>query len=246
MIHEPKYLKLQEVISRVLRHPLLQEVNLEQGIQYTIDFMHLFGLPDMYQDKEVILKVKKHRAELPCDVVTVNQVMDMRTGQCMRSMTDTFDPIQEPGDCCFPNHRGKHIIGYGGYPDESTFRIQNHIITTSMECGDIKVHYKAVPVDDEGQPLLLDDANYLKALELYIKKEVFTILFDQGKLSSAVLANTQTEYAWAAKRLQGEFATPSESEMESLSRMWTQLIPTVTEFDKGFRFLGDREYLRRH
>lgn len=36
---------------------------------------------------------------------------------------------------------------------------------------------------------------------------------------------------------------PSVSEMESITNMFNQLIPRVNEFNKGFRHLGDREYL---
>jgi len=87
---------------------------------------------------------------------------------------------------------------------------------------------------------------YLKALELYIKKEVFTTKFDEGTISDKVLQHTEQQYAWAAGRLQSEFSIPSESEMEALCRSWTTLIQRVTDFDNGFKNLGDREYLRTH
>ena len=34
--------------------------------------------------------------------------------------------------------------------------------------------------------------------------------------------------------------------MESIMRSWTTLIQRVTDFDRGFKRLGDREYLRKH
>lgn len=49
--------------------------------------------------------------------------------------------------------------------------------------------YKAIPVDEEGFPLLIDNPTFIKGLELYIKKEVFTILFDQDKIKGHVLQN---------------------------------------------------------
>jgi hypothetical protein len=44
-----------------------------------------------------------------------------------------------------------------------------------------------MPLDDEGYPLLPDEPTFLRALELYIKKQWFTILFDMNKISPAVL-----------------------------------------------------------
>lgn len=238
MIKNNKYIKLQEVLSRVLRHPLLQSVNMEQAVQYTIDFIHIFGLPDMYEDKEVLVKIENFRGQLPCDLVSINQVMDTCSRRCLRSMTDTFYPDRY--------ERGKTTAGYIGFHDELTFKVQNHIIFTSFEEGEVKINYKAIPVDENGFPLILDNSVYLKTLELYIKKEVFGIKFDQGELADKILQHTEQQYAWSAGQLQSEFSIPSESEMESISRSWNTLIQRTTEFDNGFVNLGDREYLRRH
>lgn len=238
MIKNNQYIKLQEVLSRTLRHPMLQSVNMEQAIQYTIDFIHIFGLPDMFEDKEIIVEIKNFRGQLPCDLISINQVMDMCSHKCLRSMTDTFFPDRY--------ERGKRVAGHIGYHDELTFKVQNHIIFTSMEEGEVKINYKAIPVDENGFPLLLDNAVYLKTLELYIKKEVFSIKFDQGEISDKVLQHTEQQYAWSAGQLQSEFSIPSESEMESISRSWTTLIQRTTEFDNGWLNLGDREYIRQH
>ena len=238
MIKQNQYIKLQEVLSRILRHPMLASVNMEQAVQHAIDFIHIFGLPDMYEDKEEIVPIKNFRGVLPCDLISINQVMDMCTHTCLRSMTDTFYPDRY--------ERGKKTAGYIGYHDELTFKVQNHIIFTSFEEGEVKVNYKAIPVDDDGFPLLLDNSLYLKALELYIKKEEFTIKYDKQEISDRIMQHTEQQYAWAAGQLQSEFSIPSESEMESIARSWTTLIQRNTDFDNGFKNLGDREYLRQH
>ena len=238
MIKDVTYLNIKEVLSRILRHPLLQECNLEAAVQYTLDFIGIFGLPAMYEDKEAIIKIENYRGVLPCDLIYIKQVMETCSGVCLRSMTDNFEPME--------HYEGRHTAGSVVYKQEMTFKTQNHIIFTSFKDGEIKVSYKAIPVDDDGYPLIINNASYLKALELYIKQEVFTILFDTGKLHASILQNTQQQYGWAAARLKSEFTIPSESEMESISRSWTTLIQRVRDFDNGFRNLGDREYLRQH
>ena len=238
MIKNNQYTELQEVLSRVLRHPLLQDVNMEQAVQYTVDFIHIFGLPDMFEDREITIPIKNFRGELPCDLISINQVMDTCSNTCLRSMTDTFFPTRY--------ERGKKTIGHISQPDELTFKVQNHIIYTSFEEGEVKINYKAIPVDENGFPLILDNNVYTKALELYIKKEVFGIKFDKGEISDKVIQHTEQQYAWYAGKLQSEFTIPSESEMESICRSWTTLIQRNTDFDNGFKNLGDREYLRRH
>lgn len=212
-----KFVNIREILSRLLRHPLLQDVNLEQVIQYTVDFIGIFGLPKMYLDKEVILTIKDYRAQLPEDFISIIQVKD-KDNLCLRNMTETFSPN---------SHEKYHI--------DSTYKVQGSIIFTSFKEGEIVVAYKAIPVDDQGLPLLIDNPTFLRALESYIKKEVFTILFDVGKITPAVLQNTQQHYAWSAGQLQSEFTIPSISEMESIKRDWCTLLQRTDRFKNSFR-----------
>ena len=54
MIKEYNYINIKEILSRLLRHPLLQDVTLEQIIHYILDFIGIFGMPKLYQDKEEV------------------------------------------------------------------------------------------------------------------------------------------------------------------------------------------------
>ena len=233
MVKEYNYINIREALSRVLRHPLLQDVTLEQAVQYTIDFIGIFGMPKLYQNKEEILHIENFRAKLPCDLISINQIKECKTGVCLRSMTDNFMPRE-------------HYDRSAGYkiPQELSFKTQGQVLYVSFKTGDVSVSYKAIPVDKDGFPLLIDNPVFLKTLEAYIKREAFTILFDMGKIAPAVLQNTQQSYAWLAGQLQSEFTIPSQSEMESISRMWNTLIQRTNEFNTGFKSLGDREYLK--
>lgn len=233
MTSEISYINIREALSRVLRHPLLQDVTLEQAVQYTIDFIGIFGMPKLYQDKEEVLHIEDFRAKLPCDLISINQIKECKTGICLRSMTDNFMPRE---------HRDK----YEGHkrPQEFAFKTQGRVIYTSFKSGDIMVSYKSVPIDEDGFPLLIDNPVFMRTLELYIKMEEFTTLFDMGKISPAVLQNTQQQYAWSAGQLQSEFTIPSQSEMESISRIWNTLIQRTSEFDNGFSSLGNKEYIK--
>lgn len=233
MVKEYNYINIREALSRVLMHPLLQDVTLEQAVQYTLDFIGIFGMPKLYQDKEEVIHIEDFRAKLPCDLISINQIKECKTGVCLRSMTDNFMPRE-------------HYDRSTGYkiPQELSFKTQGQVLYVSFKTGDVSISYKSIPVDKDGFPLLIDNPVFLKALEAYIKREAFTILFDMGKIAPAVLQNTQQSYAWLAGQLQSEFTIPSQSEMESISRMWNTLIQRTNEFNTGFKSLGDREYLK--
>lgn len=254
MVTDIQYTNIRRVLDDIMDHPLLRDVTLEQVVRHTLRFISLHGYPSLYQDKVVNVKVHEFRGLLPCDLISVIQVKDIDSGICLRSMTDTFTPGIEPRpsdlsrdllDNVKPPTEG-YIPPMRKHMEELTFKVQGRILFTSFPEGEVEVAYKAIPVDDDGFPLLIDNETYLNALEAYIKVKVFTVMYDTGKIQAGVLSNAQSDYAWAARQVQQEFIMPSLSEMESITRYWNTMIKSPTKFDQGFRSLGDREYLRRH
>lgn len=233
MISEISYINIREALSRVMRHPLLQDVTLESAVQYTLDFIGIFGMPKLYQDKEEIVHIEEFRAKLPCNLISINQIKECKSGVCLRYMTDNFMPKE---------HYDKNV-GYK-VPQELTFKTQGQVLYVSFKTGDVSISYKSIPVDKDGFPLLIDNSVFLKTLEAYIKREVFTVLFDMGKIQAAVLQNAQQQYAWLAGTLQSEFTIPSISEMESIKRSWCTLIQRTSSFNDGFRNNGNQEYIK--
>jgi len=323
MITEIQYTSIKRVLDDLMDHPMLRDLTLEQAVRHTLRFISLNGFPALYTDKTAEVGIEDFRGVMPCDLISIVQVRDMRTGIAMRAMTDTFYPPERrrrPGCCVdlthnmvpghrhwneerrqdmpphegFPHedfHHGEHDIphdrrphdeehGHGeplheGHPRhhdmphhdelpleplhkrhlhtysymrlrEESFKTQGRIIYTSFPHGRIEMVYKSIPVDDDGYPLLIDNETYLAALEAYIKKQVFTVKYDLGKISAAVLQNAQQEYAWQAGMLDAEINIPSMSEMEAITRMWNTMIPQVRHFDTTFREQGSREYIRNH
>ena len=256
MVTNIQYTNIKRVLDDITDHPLLRDVTFEQVIRHTIRFIAINGYPQLYQDKIETVDIKDFRGLLPCDLISIIQVRDLDTDICLRSMTDTFTPgmrtkpkeRQQPKDLL--NNMKPPVDTYippmKKYMEEPSFKTQGRIIFTSFPEGKVEIAYKAIPVDDDGFPLLIDNETYLNALEAYIKLKVFTVKFDTGKIQAGILSNAQTDYSWAAHLLQSEMTTPSVSEMESLTRYLNTMLKPMRSFDQGFKSLGNREYLRRH
>ena len=250
MVKEIQYTSIRRVLDDLLDHPMLSNLTLEQAIRHALKFISRHGYSKFYQDKVEDVDIHEFRGILPCDLISIIQVKDLRTGICLRSMTDTFFPPEEwMKDCVDPMNNMKHtpyIPPRREYVDEPSFKTQGQVIFTSFPEGKVSIAYKSIPVDEDGFPLLIDNETYLDALEGYIKMKVFEVKFDQQKIPSAVFQNAQQQYYASSRLLQSEFTTPSISEFESISRMWNTMIPKMREFDHSFKHAGDREYLKRH
>ena len=258
MVNEIKYTSIRRVLDNLLDHPLMRDLSLEQVVRHTMRFISLHGYPKLYEDRIDTVEIHEYRGLLPCDLVSIVQVKDMHTGICLRAMTDTFTPGIEVKKGICPPHKEKDLLNnvrplrdiyipplheaYG----ELTFKTQGRVIYTSFKEGMVEIAYKGIPIDDDGFPMLIDNEVFLAALEAYIKKQVFTVKFETGKMQAGVLQNAKQDYAFLSGQLKAEMTIPSYSEMEAISRSIQTLIPRIREFDKGFKYLGDREYLRKH
>lgn len=225
MINNIKYTNIREILDNCMQHELLQDLTLEQVVGYVIRFNGIFNIPQLFIDKEAHIVIKEYRGALPCDLFSVVQVKDTYTNAAIPEISGTFFN---------PNSL------------EKGFKTQGQVIFTTFKEGEIDLAYKAIPVDSEGYPLIMDNERYKNALELYIKKIKFTGYFDLGKIAQNVLQNTEQQYAWAAGQLEEELKMPSYSEWENISNAHSHLLPKTMEFTKGFETLGIIENYKRH
>lgn len=222
-----QYTNIRLILDKIMRHPLMQDLTLETVIDYTIDFMRIVGNPTIFMEKTEVITIDKWRALLPCDYYQMIQIRDVKTNNAFRYSSDSF----HMSNCKCDNNN-------------LTYKVQGNIIFTSIEDGDIEVSYESIATDKDGYPLLPDNSSFTRALELYIKKQWFTILFDMGKISPAVYNNTLQDYAWAVGDCQSEFSRLSIDKAESFFNSWRTLILRDTEHNTGFRNNGTKEKLK--
>lgn len=212
-------------MDNLLSHPLLQELSFERVVNYTIDFERIVGMPSIFTEKVDIVEINKWRGQLPCDLFAINQVRDCHSKVTYRYATDNFH---------MNNNKDSQY----------TYKVQGGIIYTSAEDTKLELSYQAIPLDEEGFPLIPDKSSFIRALELYIKKQWFTVLFDLGKINQAVLQNTQQEYAWAVGQCQSDLIRPTIDQMESITNMWNTLIQRTNAHYNSFSVLGTKERLK--
>ena len=227
------YTNIKLIMDKLTRHPLLEDIPFEIVVDYAIDFIRIVGTPPSFIEKTQKIQIKEYRGVLPCDYYQILQVRlingEHRMG-AFRHSTDSF-------------HTSNTKPQHGGL----TYKIQGGCIITSIPDGEIEIAYQAMPIDEEGYPLIPDNSSYSRALELYIKLQRFTDLFDEGKISPQVLNNTQQQYAWAVGQAQTDLIRPTLDQMEAISNMWNKLLPDITkDHNTGYVHEGTRENIITH
>lgn len=200
------YISIKQILDDLLAHPLLRDLSLERAIDHAIHFIRIVGMPKMFLEKVTKVTLNEYRALLPDDYYNIIQVREANSNIPLQHAIDS----RHMGD-------DKNSLA-------PSYRIQGNIIYSSLRDKELEISYKALPIDEEGYPMLPDNSSFIKALELYIKKQYFTVLFDMGKITGQVLNNTQQEYAWYVGQCQSDLVRPTWDEMKSITNTWTNII----------------------
>lgn len=202
---ESGYISIKQILDDLLAHPLLRDLSLERAVDHAVHFIRIVGMPKVTSEKQVVIKIHEYRALLPTDYYGIIQVKEAKNGTILQST------------------RSGHHIG-SNENIKNLYNIQGNIIYTSLKEGELEISYKALLVDEDGYPLLPDNSSFIRALELYIKKRYFTVLFDMGKITPQVLNNVQQEYAWYVGQCQSDLVRPTLDEMKFITNTWNNII----------------------
>lgn len=220
-----RHVSIKVILDNILDHPLLRDVTLERAVNYTINFIRIVGCPDLFKEKSAIVNIEDYRGALPCDY---NSIIQIRTkvgnghNVVLKHTTNTF-----------------HISNDKESLPTFEYKIQGGVILTSFKDGEIEVIYRAIETDEEGYPLIVDNSSFIRALELYIKKQCFTVLFDLGKITPAVYNNVLQEYSWAVGQAQSDLIKPTIDQMIAITNMWNTLVPYPNrDTTDGFKYKG--------
>lgn len=201
----------------LLADDMMKGLSLERAVNYAVEFIRVVGLPNAFEEKVEKIKIENHRGVLPCDFYEVVQVKDCKGLEYLSTETP-FD--------------SRVLL---------TYKIQGNVIITSVRETELLFAYRAHKVDADGFPMIPDNGSFPRALELYIQKRYFTILFNSGKVSRDVLQNTQQEYAFYVGQASNDLVRLSIDQMQSLTNMWTSLLQRHHKHADGFATINAPE-----
>ena len=256
------YISIKTIADKLLRHPMMAGISFEAIIDYTVDFMRIIQCYNFFEEKCKTLTVENYRCQLPEDFYEVNQIRLINFSTKIPKYEKGYRK-DENGDYILDENGEKIFNGFYeqvGYEDtevytnkpfrystdsfhmsedhktsiDLTYKIQGDIIYTSVKDCEIELSYRAIPMDTNGYPVIPDNSKFTRALEAYIKKQWFTILFDMGKLQGAILQNAQQEYAWAVGACESDSHNFTMDKAESFFNSWRSLIMKTREHSVGF------------
>ena len=221
------------IADRLMRNPLMKDLSYEFIVDNAIQVLRILDAPSIYAKKRERINVVNLRALKPLDMIRIESITRVDTGVPI-TLTASEDVSQE----FF--HEG------GGTPTRKdlTYTLNSKYISVNFESGKIDIIYKAVATDEECYPLVLDNETLLRCVESYIKYKWFDILNDMEMVSDRKLNKAEVDYCFNVAQADANMKLPSPDEMEALTNVITQILPSTTEFKRRFEFLGAQEQMR--
>jgi len=260
-----KTTSVKEVIARIIRNTgkSLSSEYIEDMLEWIPEGIRKLQTKYTLLNTYTQIRMTGHVACIPCDLINIIAVeyqgRRLREGGDIRNLTAPlpFSSYRENKDSIYgldtsehtnyeesyannsyiTQHRGDDLkrINTLEYSNEY-YKIQLDCIQTSFEEGVITLHYRKLPVDNEGYPLIPDNENYKTALYWYVlsmmlgagyEHKVFKYDFAYG------------EFERFSRRAINEIAYPSVDTMERIYRAGTRLVPPE-HFYNDFRINSEQ------
>lgn len=218
-----EFISIREIAGQLYGENWLQDLSFEQIANDTIELIRVVGCPACFEDKEEEIDVHNWKALLPCDFYKIKQAIllspDKRRFSTYKETFDTFSlEGSEPGR-------------------DLQYYIKNRIFWSSAKEGCVRIAYHAIKSDEEGFPMIADNAKFTRALKTYIKWNYAKSKFyeDPTAGNKAIKDDLETEYYMYVAQAENSLRMPDVGLMEGIAAMMNSILARPIDFYNTFR-----------
>lgn len=244
---------IKNVLWKVMRHPLAADLTYEEAAGFAIEAIRLLGAPLTFIDKVTNppIKFSNYKLAVPeeliqlrgaryySDYTDVTDTESRRLPVALRQATDLYHNTIE----CFDNTDEKLL---SDNTKEFTFTLQSGVMKLSVPEGYVELSYKALPLDEDGYPLVPNEQKTLMAMEYYILYRFLEPLYDVGKITDKAFQRIDQKKCFYMGGAQNALKIGGIAHMETIMNTLNRLIINDQAHENFYKNLGEKERLRRY
>ena len=212
------------VIAKMYRDLGLEDPNYELDfIEWMGEALDFIGAASQLERKEKKLFVESFKAPLPQHFVQLLQL------QYESEDSGWIYPKYNPTS--FNPHYRESENFYS--PIQETYSLNPNYIVTSFEEGEIFISYLALPLDEDGYPLVPDNQYFREALFWYCFKKMLMKGY-QPKMQGMNYEFAEHQWKFYCTAARNKANYPDLGEYQRFADTWVGLIPAQRMFEKGF------------
>lgn len=230
MSYNGRTTSVSEILWRVLRNNLAQDLSLDQASEFALEFIRLIGAPLAFIDKVEEIQIENYKGLLPDNLIEIRGIRS--NGRALRYATNLYHNVldSEASD----------------YNREFTYTVQNCILTTSFRKGCVEISYKALSVDELGYPLIPDNESYKMGLEYYILYRHIEPLWSMGKIPDKVFQYYGQQRDWYLGQASSSLVVANGDHLQSIMNGINRLIINTQAYDNFYKNYGERERIIKY
>ena len=233
-----KNISIGNILWKVLKQPIVQDLKYEDAAEYAIEYLRLIGAPLSFEDKVIRIKLNNYKGLLPPNLISLRGIeysdCECTGGIAMRYASNIYHTdIKNDRDC-------------DDYYKEYTYITQNNIITTSMKDGWINISYSALATDEFGYPLIPDNESFKVGLEYYIIHRTLEGLWSMGKITDKVFQYYEQKRHYYSAQATNSMTIKNMDQMETMFNAINRMIIDVNPHQTFYKNFGIKEIVKRH
>lgn len=241
-MYNGKTTSLKTVLWKIMNNKLASELSYDLAAEYILEGIRLIGAPlSLISKVSSPIKIVNYKAALPTDLVELKAIRAMTDKDSIEfdtiPLTTATDPFH--GDIACRSNEAESDY-------EVTYVVESGIIKTSFEEGFVQVAYKALPIDEEGYPLVPDNQKVLLALEYYTLFRYLEPLWTIGKITDKAFNYIDTKKCWYMGAAQADMQLSGYDHVEAMMNTINRLIINTNAQSNFYKGSGIKERFKRY
>jgi hypothetical protein len=248
------FISIEEIISEVVRDlGTSDEVPWDDLIVWAFESIRLVGANQAYVSDFDTATIVNYRVALPCNFINLRGILI--NGSVPVYTGDTFHNLLDKSPLGVSNYSGtliaegeiKTVSGTfkAGFPNavrteqEYTYSLNDSYIVTNCKEGEVTISYTALPIDENGFPMIPEEIRFRKAVKTYLIYKLDYIKWRNGKISSQLFQHSEQEWEFYV----GSASNAAKMPDEAMTQTIKNLIMTLKADDSAYyrRFITPRD-----
>lgn len=248
MLDNNNYVSTKRILEAVARDAAYDNVSVGDALEWLWEVIEYLNIPMYYRDEFVYIDVEDYRGKLPINFQRLIQVRDYVNKTPL--MVSKYLYFQSPNKNSLEqvqaivNEEGGSVEystsqqSSSTRMDQYTYQIRDGWIYTERATTKLELAYKAYPIDEEGYPMVPEDAKFIRALKTFLIWKLDYLAWRRQIISEVVYRDSESNYYYAAAAAQSKANMPDLEMMESMRRQSSLLVSDPNQFLKSFKYIN--------
>lgn len=230
------YTSVKTVMAKLYRDlNLTVDIPESSVVEWIAEILEKIGTFAQYDNLKECIDIVDGKAKLPTNF---HKLVDIAyQSKPLNWATNTMYNDYACDNCTIPSCCG----------DYEFYINNNYIITNITDTNEqLCVIYLGVPTDEEGYPLVPDDAYFMDACTSYVTYKLDYQEWRKGNLPDKVFQKSEQEYLFYVRAAKASANMPNAAQLENLKNVWVRLIPKQDQYSSFFKDINKPERRKLH